>query len=96
MRTSGVSPSAAARSDVVMSTAAAPSEICDELPALISPLSTNRVGRLASFSSVAPRRTPSSPRTSPTAVATGTISSSNKPRPCAAAARSCDNSAYRN
>ena len=39
MRARGVRPSASARSSVIISTAAAPSEICDELPAVCTPSS---------------------------------------------------------
>ena len=49
-RALGVRPSCPARSSVMISAAAAPSEIWDELAAVISPPSTNAGGRLASFS----------------------------------------------
>ena len=73
-RASGVRPSALARSEVMISSAAAPSEICDALPAVIEPPSRNGALSSASFSTVDPRRIPSSSWTNPSPTATGTIS----------------------
>ncbi|KLL95357.1 hypothetical protein NJ76_27420 [Rhodococcus sp. IITR03] len=85
-----MSPSSRAFSGVVTSNAAAPSEICDELPAWMTPSSAKAGFRPASFSTVDPRRTPSSTDTTPASVGTGTICASNAPRSSAAAARSCE------
>ena len=51
MRARGVRPSSLALSSVVISTAAAPSEICDELPAVCTPSSRATGFSVASFSS---------------------------------------------
>ena len=73
-RTMGVRPSDTAFSAVITSSAAAPSEICDELPAWITPSSWKAGFRPASFSAVVPRRMPSSScTTAPSSVNTGTI-----------------------
>ena len=56
MRARGVRPSAAAFSSVISSTAAAPSLICDELPAVCTPFSRPTGLSEASFSSVVSRR----------------------------------------
>ena len=52
MRARGVSPSSSALASVIISTAAAPSEICDELPAVCTPSSRATGFSVASFSSV--------------------------------------------
>ncbi|CNI50888.1 Uncharacterised protein [Mycobacterium tuberculosis] len=94
-RTSGVSPSWSAISAVVTSSAAAPSEICEELPAWITPSSVNAGFSPASFSTLVPRRTPSSAVTiSPSSTKTGTIWSVKAPPSWAAAASSCDDAEY--
>ena len=51
-RARGVRPSSLARDSVIISTAAAPSEICDELPAVWTPFSRATGFSVASFSSV--------------------------------------------
>ena len=56
MRARGVRPSAPAFSSEVIITAAAPSEICDELPAVCTPFSRATGFSVASFSSVVSRR----------------------------------------
>ena len=77
-----------------MSTAAAPSEICDALPAVILPSATKGAFKVPSFSTVDPRRMPSSAVTAPSAVDTDMVSSTNSPSSCAAAARSWDSTEY--
>ena len=93
-RTTGVRPRAAARCGVVTSSAAAPSEICEELPAWITPSSRNDGLSRASVSGLVPRRIPSSAETIASPARTGTICASNAPRSTAAAASSCDRDAY--
>ena len=96
----GVRPSSLARSSVISSTAAAPSEICDELPAVCTPSGRATGFSVASFSSdvsrrpssratrcVAPVGVPSSPRSG---ASTGTHWPSKRPSAHARAARSCD------
>ena len=88
--------SAAARD--ITTTAQAPSEIGDELPAVIVPSAVNAGFSLASTSAVVSPRIPSSSRISigsprRCGTCTGTISSSNRPFFCAAAARWCDRAA---
>ena len=58
IRARGFSPSALALSAAMSSTAAAPSEICDELPAVILPSGLKAGLRLASASSVVSGRMP--------------------------------------
>ena len=82
-RARGRSPSSLALSSLMIRTAAAPSEICDELPAVTSPSILKAGWRVASFSSEVSRRIPSSWRTSsapdsPLTV-TGTIWESKRP-----------------
>ena len=64
-RARGRSPSDDARSSLMISTAAAPSEICDDVPAVTVPVSEKAGFRPASFSSEVSRRTPSSAREQP-------------------------------
>ncbi len=64
-RARGVSPSEDARSSLMISTAAAPSEICEDVPAVTVPVSENAPRNPASFSSEVSRRTPSSASKSP-------------------------------
>ena len=90
---SGVTPSSSAFARLIMITAAAPSEICDALPAVIVPSLENAGRRPPSDSGVVPGRTPSSVSTmtgSPLrcGIETGVISSAKRPSFCAAAARS--------
>ena len=80
--------------DQVTIMAAAPSEICEELPAWITPSSVKAGLSAASFSAVVPRRMPSSAVTTPASVGTPTIWSVNAPRSCAAAASSCERAEY--
>ena len=58
MRARGLSPSASALARDISSTAAAPSEICDDVPAVCRPPSSTGL-RAASFSSEVSRRPPS-------------------------------------
>ena len=81
-------------SAVMISSAAAPSEICDELPAWMTPSSLNAGFSPASFSTVLPRRTPSSATTGSPSVNTGMICVSNAPLSCAVAASSCERTEY--
>ena len=64
-RAMGVRPSSRAFSDVVISSAAEPSEICEALPAVMTPSGLNGVFSVASVSTVEPRRMPSSCCTRP-------------------------------
>ena len=86
--------------------AAAPSDICDELPAVIVPFAWNAGRNFASPSSEVSRRTPSSLANvtsrevffpfsfnSSNVTLSGTTSSSKCPASCAAAARWCERSA---
>ena len=84
----------------MMSRAAAPSEICDELPAVSSPSGRKTGCRAASASSLVPGRMPSSrsiTRSAPSAsrTATGTISPAKRPSSVARCARRCDSAAKR-
>ena len=72
------------------STAAAPSEICDELPAVITPSSLKAGLSSARPSTVVPGRMPWSVLTKPPFTATGTISRSNRPSAAARSARCCE------
>ena len=79
----------------MMSDAAAPSVICDELPAVITPSSGLNAGfSLASFSTDESGRMPSSrvivSVPSSVMIGTGTISRSKRPSSVARAARRCD------
>ena len=85
----------------MISTAAAPSEICDDVPAVTVPVSEKAGLRLASFSSEVSRRTPSSALKSPltsaapgtsgwTRASSGAISLAKRPSSCACAARWCE------
>ena len=74
---------------MAISTAEAPSEICDALPAWITPSSRNDGLSLASVSGVVPRRRPSS-ATKPGAAGTGASWPAKSPRSVAAAASSCE------
>jgi hypothetical protein len=90
---SGVAPSSSAFDLLITITAAAPSEICDALPAVIVPSFENAGRRAPSDSVVVPGRTPSSESTtigSPLrcGMETGVISSAKRPSFWAAAARS--------
>ena len=104
-RAIGRQPRAAATSLVVTSSAPAPSEICEALPAVTVPPSSNAGFSPASTAAVVPGRMPSScghrraahrpgapsSRTAPSSSsATGTISSAKAPAARAAAARRCD------
>jgi hypothetical protein len=88
-------PSSSALALDITTTAAAPSEICDDEPAVTVPSGANAGRSLANVSAVVSARTPSSSVTrtgSPFrwGTGTGTISSSNRPFFIAAAARPCD------
>ena len=92
MRASGSRPSSRARSGLASTRQAAPSLICEELPAVTVPPSRNTGLRRPSLSSVVSGRGPSSVCTvtgSPfgCGTGTGTISSSKRPASCAASAR---------
>ena len=94
-RARGVRPRLVARSSLMMSTAAAPSVICDELPAVTLPSSFLKAGlSWASVSTVVSGRMPSSVSTmSPVSLpsssfsTTGTISRWKRPSAVARAAR---------
>src|SRR2546427_589284 len=82
------SPSSFARSRVMSSTAAAPSLICEELPAVTCPPSLKDGTSVASFSSVVSPRGPwSRSAVPPAGRATGTSSSLKRPSSWAATAR---------
>ena len=88
-------PSSSALALLITTTAAAPSEICEEDPAVIVPSLVNAGRSLASVSVVVSARMPSSlPKTTGSplrcGISTGTISASNRPFFCAAAARWCE------
>ena len=92
-RARGVSPSAAAFSSLMISTADAPSVICDELPAVTRPPSSS--GRndglsLPSDSIVVSRRPSSALTSAPSAPSTGRISRSKRPSVVARCARCWD------
>jgi len=75
----------------MISRAAAPSLICDELPAVTFPSGLKAGFSVASFSTLESGRTPSSrANTPPSAPDTATISFSNRPSSRARAARWCD------
>ena len=94
-RATGVRPSSRAFSLVVIISAAAPSLICELLPAWITPSGLNAGLSWASFSSVEPRRTPSSVSiTVPSSSLTGVICPANLPSSMAAAAFSCEAREY--
>ena len=97
-RARGRSPRAVALSSLMISTAAAPSEICDEVPAVTVPVSEKAGRRPASFSNDVSRRMPSSTSINPvtsvapgtsgwTRASSGTISLANRPSSVARAAR---------
>ena len=94
-RATGVRPSSAAFSLVVMSSAAAPSLICELLPAWITPSGLNTVLSLARPSRVPPRRKPSSVSTTvPSSSFTGVICPAKRPSSVAAAAFAWEASEY--
>ena len=97
-RALGFTPSRDAAASDVTSTAAAPSQICDELPAVTFPSGRNAGLSDASASAEVSRRGVSSTATSaPTCgfvTSTGTISFSKRPSSIAAIARLCDSSEY--
>ena len=89
---STVKPSSAAFFSLITITAAAPSLICDDEPAVMVPLASKAGRSLPKDSDVVSVRIPSSVANmigSPLrcGIATGTISSSNRPAACAEAAR---------
>ena len=95
---SGSTPSASARSALMTTSAAAPSEICEALPAVIVPSGPNAGGSWASESGVVSGRMPSSASTTETAprrpvTSTAAISSADRPEALALAARSCERAA---
>ncbi len=98
-RARGFSPSSSAFSRLMISTAAAPSVICDELPAVTMPSGLNAGFSPASTSGVVVGRMPSSRRmisTEPSSFLTsiGMISFSKRPSSVARAARACESAAY--
>src|SRR5450759_4022592 len=97
-RAIGVSPSSRAFSLVITCRAAAPSEICEEFPAVTTPSSVKARLSAPRVSIVLPRRTPSSAANScllPSAPTTCTRAywPANRPSSIAAAARSCEETA---
>ena len=93
IRARGVTPSSLARSAVISSTAAAPSEICDELPAVTRPSGLNAGLSPASASSVVSGRMPWSATYVSPLTENGTISRSKRPSSVARAASWCERSA---
>jgi hypothetical protein len=90
-RARGRSPSSLAFSSLMISRAAAPSLICEELPAVTFPSGLKAGFRVASFSTLESGRTPSSrSKMPPSAPVTGMISFSKRPSSMARAARWCD------
>ena len=88
-------PNCSARSFVVTTTAAPPSEIWEALPAVIVPVGLKAGFSLASDSSVVSGRMPSSRATTTGAaflcgISTGTTSSAIRPDSHASCARRCD------
>ena len=88
IRARGRSCSDLARTASTSSTAAAPSEICEDVPAVCRPSSSTGVSR-ASASRLVSRRPPSR-STDPSAVFTATTSREKRPCAQAVAARSCE------
>ena len=76
------------------SRAAAPSEICEALPAWMTPSSLKDGLSPASDSAVVPRRMPSSAVTGRRRSTPGRSGRSNAPASCAAAARACERAEY--
>ena len=91
IRASGVSPSSAALTSLITTSAAAPSFSGQQFPAVTVPCSRNTGLRVAIFSSVVPGRGPSSAATTePSGSVTGVISRCQKPLASAFSARFCD------
>ncbi len=97
-RARGVSPRRVAASSLVIRTAAAPSLICDELPAVTTPSGLNAGFSAARRAAVVSGRMPSSSVITmvvpSTLTGTGTSSRSNRASAVACAARCCEPSAY--
>jgi hypothetical protein len=93
IRARGVRPSPRALSALMSMTAAAPSEICDEVPAVIRPSALNTGSSRASASSVVSGRMPWSRSIRVPPFSIGTISRSNRLSSVARCARRCDSSA---
>ena len=95
---SGSTPSASARSALITTVAAAPSDSCEAFPAVMVPSGPNAGGSAASVSEVVSGRMPSSRSTTlvpPRAgTSTATTSSANRPDAQASAARSCERAAH--
>ena len=95
-RARGSSPSRSHADSLAISTAAAPSQIWLEFPAVIRPSGTNAGASAASASADVSRRgvssTPTSAPTCGFVTSTGTISRSKRPSSIAATARRCDSS----
>jgi hypothetical protein len=91
-RASGVRPSLPARARDITNTAAAPSEICEELAAVWRPSSLN-AGRSAASDSRVDTRIPWSRVTISPSTDSGTTSRSNRPFSVASAARCCERTA---
>ena len=90
-RASGVRPSSRALSEVIISTAAAPSLICEALPAWMTPPSLKAGLSPASFSGLVPRRRPSSAASTwPSGSSTGAIWPASRPSSVAAASLACE------
>ena len=89
MRARGLSPRALARASDMISSAAAPSEICEELAAVTTPSGLNDGASAAIFSRFTGTRTPSSvSNTLPSASVSGAISRLKRPSAIARPARS--------
>ena len=92
-RARGVRPRARHFSSLMINNAAAPSVICDELPAVTRPPSSsgrNAVFNFPRLSMVVSRKPSSVVIMLPSASLTGKISRSNRPSAVARAARDCD------
>ena len=89
-RARGARPSSSAFSRAMSSTAAAPSEICDELPAVTVPSSLNAGLSAASASRVVSRRMPWSVARSSPSASSGMISRSKRPSSVARTASWCE------
>ena len=90
MRARGVSPSSSAFSRAINSTAAAPSEICEELPAVTEPPSLKAGFSAASASRLVSRRMPWSAAIVCPSTRIGMISRSKRPSSVARAASRCE------
>ena len=89
-RARGRRPRRSAAGRLASRTAAAPSESCEDVPAVMRPSGLNGVLSCASDSRFVSGRIPWSVSTVPCGVSIGTVSRSKRPSSVAAAARACD------